>query len=188
MSVDAQTVIDTWFGPAEDPERTGFRKWWFEKSDAVDADLRARFGDAHDAALAGRLDGWLDNAESALALVLLLDQVPRNIHRDTPRAFTADPKAVAVANGALARGFDAAVPETWRMFFYMPFEHSEDLADQERCVALFTALGNEKLLDYAVRHRDIVARFGRFPHRNAILGRESTAEETAFLEQPGSSF
>lgn len=184
----AAALIDFWFGPADDPDREGFRKWWFEKNDSVDAALRERFGAAHDRALAGGFDGWLGAPEPALALALLLDQIPRNIHRGSARAFAADSKAVTVADAALAKGHDKALPATWRMFLYLPFEHSESLADQDRSMALFTALGNDKLLDYARQHRDIIARFGRFPHRNALLGRESTADEAAFLQQPGSSF
>ncbi|MEZ4380175.1 MAG: DUF924 family protein [Nannocystaceae bacterium] len=175
-------VLDFWFS-----DRVS-AKWWVKDPD-FDAEVAARLGELHRQAAAGALDDWAATAEGALARVLLLDQVPRNIYRDTPAAFASDAQARRATEAALDAGHDAALPEpSQRLFLYLPLEHSESLADQERCVALMAALGNAMWHDYAVRHRDIVARFGRFPHRNAILGRESTAEELAFLEQPGSSF
>lgn len=161
---------------------------WFRSDPALDAEIRERFGALVTAAAAGELDDWLETPEGALALVILLDQFPRNIYRGTPAAFAADAKARAVADRALARGHDHQLAPARRMFLYLPFEHSEQLADQERSLALFTALGDAELLDYAVRHREIIARFGRFPHRNAVLGRPSTIEEQAFMTQPGSAF
>ncbi len=174
-------VLDFWFDPANQP-------FWFKKSAAFDAAVRERLGDAHAAAAAGRLDDWQATPEGALALVILLDQVPRNIHRNSARAFATDGAARAAAVAALDTGFDRKLYDDQRLFLYLPLEHSEDLADQERSVALFTAIGDARQTDYAVRHRDIVARFGRFPHRNALLGRESTEEELSFLEEPNSSF
>ena len=162
----------------------GYAKW-FNRDDAFDAMLRERFGEAQAAAARGLLDSWQATPEGALALVLLLDQVPRNIHRSTPAAFATDPAARRVAAASLERGDDARVAPELRSFFYLPFMHSEELADQKRCVALYQALGNADSLRYAEEHHDIVARFGRFPHRNRILGRETTEEEQAYLEAGG---
>lgn len=181
-------VLDFWFGPEDAPGRGRFRKQWFAVSPAFDAEIASRFLTVWEEAAAGGLDHLADTPNGSLALVLILDQFPRNMFRGTPRAFATDARAYAVADTAVARGFDRQVLPVQRIFLYLPFEHSESLADQERCVTLMTALGDDMAIDYAVRHRDIIARFGRFPHRNAILGRPSTAEETAFLAQPGSSF
>lgn len=181
-------LLGFWFGADNDPEHDSFRQWWFERDDAVDAKLSARFGTAYREAAAGELDHLLVDASGALALVLLLDQLPRNLFRGQPRAFATDDKARIVAEEALARGHAGALPPVRRMFLYLPFEHSEAIVDQERSVALFRDLGLEQPLDYAIRHRDVIVRFGRFPHRNAVLGRASTPEELAFLEEPGSSF
>ena len=175
------TVLDFWFDPAN-------RKRWFTPAPAFDAECVRRFQPLVEAADRGELAGWQDTPEGALALAILLDQLPRNIGRGTPRMYAYDAKARAVAKAAVERGFDRQVPPDRRLFLYLPFEHSEDLADQERSVELTATLGDAEQLDYAVRHRDIVARFGRFPHRNAILGRPSTEEEIAFLKTPGSSF
>jgi uncharacterized protein (DUF924 family) len=158
---------------------------WFRKDAAFDAALRARFLDAHMAAARGELDGLEAAADGALALVLLLDQVPRNIFRGTAHQFATDGLALAIAGRAIARGHDHAVDPALRLFFYLPYEHSEDAADQARAVALVTALGDAEYTKYAQMHADIIARFGRFPHRNACLGRESTAEERAFLAEGG---
>ena len=164
------------------------RKHWFARSDAFDAALRDALGALHDRAAAGELDAWAATASGALALVLLLDQAPRNLHRGSARAFATDAAAVRHARAAIDAGHDREVDDDARLFFYLPFEHSEDLADQDRAVALCATLPNPLFHDYAIRHRDVVARFGRFPHRNAVLGRDSTAEEIEFLKQPGSSF
>ena len=161
---------------------------WFEKNDAFDATLRARFGDRHAEAAAGCLVDWEETADGRLALLLLLDQMSRNLYRGDPRAFAQDARARAVARRAVAAGDHVFAPRERCQFLFLPFEHSEDLADQLWCEALFRALGDDNLLDYAVRHRVIVERFGRFPHRNAALGRTSTAEELAFLTEPNSSF
>ncbi|MEZ5670464.1 MAG: DUF924 family protein [Alphaproteobacteria bacterium] len=167
-------VLDFWFGELTHED-------WFRGGARVDRMVADRFaGPAADAA-AGRLDHWADTADGALALVLLLDQFPRNLHRDSAGAFAQDAKARAVADAALARGFDRAVAAARRPFLYLPFEHSEALADQDRSVALFAAHGDAEMLDYAERHRAVIARFGRFPHRNPVLGRTPTAEDTAYL-------
>ncbi len=182
---DHGTALDEllafWFAPGTKPRR-------FARDGSFDAELRDRFGPLAAAAAEGRLDRRAGTPRGALGLVLLLDQLPRNLHRGDPRAFAQDEKARAVASAALAAGHDAALGQDERLFLYLPFEHSEDLADQERSVALFTELGAPEWLDYAVRHRDIVRRFGRFPHRNAALGRASTEEELDFLREPLSSF
>jgi uncharacterized protein (DUF924 family) len=158
---------------------------WFSKDDALDAAIRACFLPTYEAAVAGELAHWDATAEGALALVIVLDQFPRNMFRASARTYAADPLAVAVADRALAHGFDRAVAADLRTFFYLPFMHSEALADQERCVALYRALGDDYSLKYAEDHADIIRRFGRFPHRNAVLGRETTAEEQAFLAGGG---
>ena len=182
MTATPGAVIGFWFGEVP-PEA------WFRKDPGFDALCDRRFGQAMRAAIAGRHDPWAETADGSLALVILLDQMPRNILRDTPGAFASDPAALAVARRALDRGFDLDLPVARRLFLYLPFQHSESLADQERCVMLCSErLDDPKKLDYACRHRDIIARFGRFPHRNAILGRTSTAAEEAFLGEPGSSF
>jgi uncharacterized protein (DUF924 family) len=157
---------------------------WFAKDDAFDAEIRGKFLGLYEAAAAGQLDHWSATAEGALALVIVLDQFPRNMFRGSARTFAADARARAAANIALKRGYDQDLPEADRGFLFLPFMHSEDLADQQRCVALYRAAGHENLT-YAEQHRDIIRRFGRFPHRNAVLGRETTPEEQAFLDGGG---
>ena len=158
---------------------------WFRKDAAFDAEMARRFGAAHAEAAAGRLDGWAANAEGALALVLLLDQFSRNLHRGSAQAFAQDERARAVAEKALAAGLDLAVEPALRLFFYLPFEHSESIVDQERCVLLCHALPDKGLLPYAREHEAIIRRFGRFPHRNAALVRHTTPAEQAFLDGGG---
>jgi uncharacterized protein (DUF924 family) len=157
---------------------------WFKKDAAFDETIKRRFLATYEAAAAGKLRDWENTAEGALALLILLDQFPRNMFRNSARAFAADPLARAVAAGALVRGFDSTFPDM-RTFFYLPFEHSEDVADQKRAVALYKAAGDADNLKWAEIHADIIRRFGRFPHRNAVLGRTTTAEEQAFLDQGG---
>jgi uncharacterized protein (DUF924 family) len=158
---------------------------WFEKDTAFDDEIRERFLALHDAAASGALRAWEGSVDGALALLLLLDQFPRNMFRYEARAFATDPLARAVAAGALVRGFDAQVASDMRCFFYLPFEHSEDIADQERALTLYTAAGDTENLKWAELHADIIRRFGRFPHRNAMLGRVTTLEEQAFLNDGG---
>jgi uncharacterized protein (DUF924 family) len=158
---------------------------WFEKDDAFDGEIRDRFLDAYMAAAAGRLAVWEDDPESALALVIVLDQFPRNMFRGDARTYAADPLARAVATRAIAHGFDQRYAPPERGFFYLPFEHSENLSDQERCVALNRAAADEEGVKWAEVHADIIRRFGRFPHRNRVLGRTTTPEEQAFLEAGG---
>ncbi len=158
---------------------------WFRGGAAFDAECRERWQEAHFSAARRECDAWMQAADSALALVVLLDQIPRNIFRGSGHAFATDPLALLHANHAIAAGFDAQVDPALQMFFYLPFEHSEVLADQQRAVALFTALDNPDLLGYAVAHRDVIAQFGRFPHRNAALGRTNTPDEQAWLDAGG---
>lgn len=174
--IAAQEVIAFWTA-------AGYERW-FGKDDAFDADFTARFADAHEAAASGALDHWSATSEGVLALVILLDQYPRNAFRGRPRMFATDAQALAIADAAIAAGLDAKVPPDLRLFLYLPFEHSEALKDQDRSVALITPLGDE-VARHADIHRDVIARFGRFPHRNKILGRPSTAEELAFLDTGG---
>lgn len=158
---------------------------WFEKNEVFDEAVRARFLALHERAAAGELKDWENSAEGTLALLLLFDQFPRNMFRGTARAFATDELARAIAASALLKGFDAQVPSDLRTFLYLPFEHSEDMADQERGLALYTAAGDQDDLKWAQIHADIIRRFGRFPHRNAALGRSTTPEEQAFLDAGG---
>jgi uncharacterized protein (DUF924 family) len=161
---------------------------WFEKNDAFDATLRTRFGAVHAEASAGGLTGWEATADGRLALLLVLDQMSRNLYRGDPRAFAQDARARDIARRAIAAGDHVFASRDRCLFLFLPFEHSEELADQLWCEAFFAALGDAMLIDYGMRHRVIIERFGRFPHRNAALGRTSTAEELEFLTQPNSSF
>lgn len=189
----AHAVIDFWFLPPDHPGHGAYRPEWFRKDDAFDAAIRERFGADVELALGSKASDGPD--EFLLARILLLDQFTRNIYRDTPRAFAGDAQAKALAEALVTAGRDKNLSPWQRWFVCLPFEHGESLLDQERSVALFTALAREmrheafdSACDYALRHREVIARFGRFPHRNIILGRESTAAEIEFLRQPGSSF
>ncbi len=195
----AESLHAFWFGGAADEAAAQRQsKLWWSKSAELDAELAGRFGALVEAARSGALDGWTATPQGALALILLTDQLPRNIYRGTPAAFGSDQLARSICVAGLASGADRHLAPVERTFFYLPLEHAESLADQERSVAAYTQLAHDAsvanagqydgFLDYAVRHRDIIARFGRFPHRNAILGRASTAQEMAFLDEPGSSF
>jgi uncharacterized protein (DUF924 family) len=177
MSLEAPAAIVAFWREAG-PDR------WFKKDVAFDDEIKRRFLATHEAAAAGRLTDWEQSAEGALALLILLDQFPRNMFRSEARAFATDPLARAVTSRAILNGFDGAFPDM-RGFFYLPFEHSENLADQERGLALYKAVGDEDGLKWAVLHADIIRRFGRFPHRNAVLGRITTPDEQAFLDGGG---
>jgi uncharacterized protein (DUF924 family) len=180
MPTDIATAADVLtFWRAAGPEK------WFKKDDGFDAAIRQRFLATYEAAAAGGLADWAENAEGALALLLVLDQFPRNMFRNDARAFAADALARAVAARAIERGFDREIAMPERAFFYLPFEHSEALADQERCVALSRATGDAETVKWAELHADIIRRFGRFPHRNKALGRTTTADEQAFLDGGG---
>jgi uncharacterized protein (DUF924 family) len=185
-------ILDFWFAPESRPDHAhpGGRdiQRWFAPDPSFDDAIRKHFADTLERAVRGELDGWAETAEGALALTVLLDQFPRNMFRGQARAFAADGKALAVARQALARGFDQVVPAMWRKFFYLPFEHAEDGEAQARCVALFRGSDDPRGLRYAEMHKEIIDRFGRFPHRNAILGRASTPEEQAWLAAGGETF
>ncbi len=188
----AATILDFWFGQPP----FAFRRAWFEKDPAFDMSIRARFGRAVEDALLDRSTLDTETPEGALATILLLDQFTRNMWRGTPRAFIGDGLALALADRTVAAGRDRLLDPIQRVFVYLPFEHAESLTEQERSVALYQALAAEhpgeqvyaETLDYAERHAEIIRRFGRFPHRNAILGRRTTAEEASFLAGPNSSF
>ncbi len=178
-------ILEFWFGDGSDPAR---ERRWFAQDAAFDQACRAGFMTDHERAAGGELDRWKEEPSSTLALVLLLDQFPRNIFRGAPRAFATDPKALATAKDAGARGFDLALPPVQRPFIYLPFQHSENLDDQKESVRLFHKLAAEHpamagYVQYAEQHIGLIRRFGRFPHRNAVLGRASTAEETEFLQR-----
>jgi uncharacterized protein (DUF924 family) len=175
--ISSSNIITFWLNAG--PDR------WFKKDVSFDDEIRRRFLTMHEIAAAGELKAWEQDAIGTLALIILLDQFPRNMFRGQPRAFSTDALARAIAAGALMRGFDALVPQMLRTFFYLPFQHSEDIADQERGIALYKTANNIEGLKWAELHADIIRRFGRFPHRNAILGRATTPEERAFLEDGG---
>lgn len=177
----ADEILRFWF--EETPESA-----WFEKDDAFDDRCAARFGALLEEAAAGGLSAWEATRDGRLALILLLDQFSRNIFRGTPRAFAQDARALDLARRAVALGDHVSSSPQRCLFLFLPFEHSEDLADQRMCGALYRALGNDYWTGFADQHRVIIERFGRFPHRNAILGRDSSAEEIAFLQEPNSSF
>lgn len=186
-------ILDFWFGSRTNVVGYGNRRAvWFKKNTAFDQEIRVRFRPDYEQAAAGELSDWQDSPQGCLALVLLFDQFPRHMFRGAPQAFATDPQALSVAQQAIAQGFDQALRPVQRWFIYLPFEHSENLEHQNRAVELFRQLGDDPdsldVLAYAIRHRDIIQRFGRFPHRNKILVRPSTPEEAEFLKQPGSSF
>ena len=163
-------------------------KAWFKVDEARDAEIEKRFRGTYEELAAGVPQSWLTEPEGYLAAILVLDQFPRNMFRGEPRAFATDTAALTLAKRAIAEGKDLLIQPERRAFIYMPFQHAEDEADQARSVELFIVLGNQLNLDFAIRHKEIVDRFGRFPHRNEILGRKSTDEELEFLAQPDSSF
>lgn len=196
MHTDALAVLDFWFGPPDDPGHAQPRPQWFRKDDAFDAEIRTRFGALIERALVGGIDDWLTRPVAplpALARVIVLDQFTRNAFRGTARAFAADDQALHTARALVASGADRALSGVQRQFAYLPFEHAEDLAHQRTAVQLFQQLAQDEpaladLVDWAQRHFEVIARFGRFPHRNAALGRTSTADELAYLATPGAGF
>ena len=200
-----QAILDFWFAQSASSSQNHYRKVWFIKDPAFDSQIRERFLLDVEKASVGEYETWATDPQpalgsasgSAVALLLLLDQFPRNLYRDSAKSFATDPQALQVAKSIVETGTDKTLPPAYRFFVYVPFEHSEVLADQNRCVALMQQLnadipnlddGLKGGLDYAIRHRDVIEQFGRFPHRNEILGRQSTPEEIAFLQQPGSRF
>jgi uncharacterized protein (DUF924 family) len=197
---EARDILSFWFGDDPDDPRTAARqsKLWWDKDATLDAEIGRRFGALRLRAIAGELDEWVGAPPGRLALIVLVDQFSRNLFRNDPESFRHDALALRWALDGVERGDDAKLRPIERVFFYLPLQHSEVLAHQDRSVTLYEALvaqapaesrkSFENFLSFAKRHREIVARFGRFPHRNAILGRASTPEEQAFLKQPGSSF
>lgn len=197
---DTDEILDYWFGTASEADEVSRQKkhLWWEADPKIDAEIRTRFGALVEAAGRNELSEWAQTPEGLLALILLTDQFPRNIFRGTPRAFAFDAAARAYCKHGIARGFDLQLPLIRRVFHYLPLEHSESIEDQNESVRLFSELAElapiaqKALFDgyrtYAERHREIIARFGRFCHRNGILGRPSRPEEVEFLRQPGSSF
>lgn len=173
--MQAKDILDFWFSPEVSQN-------WFNRSDELDARIRLKFTEAHAKADAGELDSWLDTPQGALAVIILLDQFSRNMFRGSPKSFASDKKALKIAKDALAKGFDKSLNDQEKQFLYLPFMHSENMADQDQSVALYEKLGNATALDFAHQHRDIIAKFGRYPHRNAVLARASTAEELEFLK------
>jgi uncharacterized protein (DUF924 family) len=187
-------ILDFWFGrPQGNEAEYGKRRAvWFVKNPEFDQEIQTRFRADYEEAAAGKLDDWKESPQGCLALILLFDQFPRNMFRGDPQTFATDSQALSVAQHAIAQSFDQELIPVQRWFMYLPFEHSENLEHQYRAVELFRQLGDDPdsldVLSYAIRHRDVIERFGRFPHRNKILGRPSTPEEAEFLKQPGSSF
>lgn len=187
-------VLDFWFLAPDNVAHGAPRKEWFTKDAAFDAQIAQRFGALIEQALLDGLVAWDQHGPlGTLARILVLDQFTRNVYRDTPKAFAGDALALAAAHALVDSGAEQALPARQRAFVYMPFEHAEDAAEQARAVALFAALADSEsgfadMLDYAKQHQQVIARFGRFPHRNAILGRASTPDEEAYLRQPGSGF
>lgn len=188
----AKEILEFWFGTPDDPDYGQQRKIWFTKNPEFDQEVRSRFLPYYNQAATGQLDDWQASPTSCLALIILLDQFPRNMFRGQPQAFATDSQALFFAQHAVAQKFDHELLPLQRWFIYMPFEHSENLEDQHQSVELFKTLSDQANLadgfDYAKRHLKVIERFGRFPHRNQILGRETTLEEAEFLKQPGSSF
>lgn len=192
MREDWQEVLDFWFGAPGSAQHGQTRSEWFRRSEAFDSEIRARFTKTYEAAVRGDLAHWRAQPLSALALIIVLDQFPRNMFRGTALAFATDLLAQDVALHMVAEGYDQALKPVERHFVYLPFEHAEDMGMQREAVRLYETLRDDpqsaEAIDYAHRHYAIIERFGRFPHRNAILGRPSTAAEIEFLKQPGSSF
>jgi len=192
-ALDAQAVLDFWFGAPDSAEFGTRRKVWFVKDAEFDRAIAERFGASVERALRGELDAWAASPEGALARILLLDQFTRNVFRGDRRAFAGDAQALAGASALVGARRDEQLPPLLRAFAYMPFEHAEGMAMQDEAVRLFTRLvvtapELDDMLDYAHRHRAVIERFGRFPHRNASLGRQSTAEELAWIATPGTGF
>lgn len=185
-------ILDFWFGSPKSVDYGKERSFWFTKNSEFDKELGDRFLLDYEQAARGELDYMQDSPQGCLALILLLDQFGRNMFRGTPKSFATDAKALSIAKNAVERECDRVLLPVQRWFIYLPFEHSENLADQERCVELFSTLSDDpasaSTIDYALRHKAVIERFGRFPHRNKILGRETTPAEAEFLTQPGSSF
>jgi uncharacterized protein (DUF924 family) len=181
-SPSIRDVLDSWFLPLDHPDHGKPRELWWSGPAEFDAEIRERFSAALERAIGGAFDHWRQSPDGALALILLCDQFPRNMHRRSAHAFAGDTKALEVARVALARAYPAAFNLTMRLFFYMPFQHSESLTDQDLGCALFEAFDDADTMKHAIEHRDVIARFGRFPHRNDVLGRACTDQELDYLK------
>ncbi|MEO0934842.1 MAG: DUF924 family protein [Cyanobacteria bacterium J06641_2] len=192
MSQKANEILDFWFGSRDEPDYGKPKKVWFAKEPEFDEEIRRRFLTDYEKAAAGNLDEWKDSPDNCLALILLLDQFPRNIFRENPQAFATDWEALSTAHQAIAQGFDRKLLNVQRWFVYLPFVHSENIEHQRQAVKLFQKLSADRdsasAIENAIRHRSVIERFGRFPHRNLILGRPSNPEEKEFLKQPGARF
>jgi uncharacterized protein (DUF924 family) len=187
-----QEILEFWFTKSDEADYGKSDKVWFVKDTKFDEEVRSRFLNTYQQAVSGKLNSWQESPLSCLALIILLDQFPRNMFRDQPQAFATDEQALKFAQYAVERNFDQQLLPIQRWFIYLPFEHSENLEDQQKAVALFSTLKDDpdskSSIDYADRHLEIIERFGRFPHRNKILDRKNTPEEEEFLKQPGASF
>lgn len=189
MSNALKDIISFWFGTRDNTPDLQPQAFWFKSTPEIDADMRTRFLPLYDDIYAGSFDQSASTADDYLAMIIALDQLPRNMFRGTPQAFASDHKALELAKKALSQDFDQhQVSAHRRVFFYMPFEHSENLDDQNLSVKLFEKLGYDDYTRFAIAHRDVIEKYGRFPHRNAILGRESTPNEQDYLSKPGAGF
>jgi uncharacterized protein (DUF924 family) len=188
----AKVILEFWFGHPDEPDYGKPQKFWFEKKPDIDEEIRSRFLEDYQKAATGYLDDWMNTPETCLALILLLDQFPRNMFRYTSEAFATDWEALSAAQHAIAQGYDRELLPVQCWFIYLPFEHSENIAHQRQCVKLFQQLSHHpdsvSAIEYAFEHLKIITQFGRFPHRNQILGRISTPEEEEFLQNSDSSF
>ncbi|MBO6521704.1 MAG: DUF924 domain-containing protein [Rhodospirillales bacterium] len=189
MSDVTPAVLAFWFGGLDERSAETQQPFWFKSTPETDTDIRERFLEIHELAKQGKFDAEVKTPDDYLAIVIVLDQFPRNIHRGTPDAFATDPLALKWAKEAIAQGLDKQQQAPYRrMFLYLPFEHAENLDDQHEAVRLFGEMGDDELTGFAVAHRDVIERFGRFPHRNAVLGRVSTPDEEEYLSQPGAGW
>ena len=188
----ATAVLDFWFGAPGTPEHGTNRAEWFKKDDAFDQLIVEHHMSDYEKAAAGHYDDWAETAQGSLALLILLDQFPRNMFRDNPKSFATDDKALQIASAMVDRGDHKGLSKDEQFFVYLPFEHAEDIAMQERCLELTAAMPQGKAENspyyWAKKHYDVIAQFGRFPHRNKVLGRDNTEEENAYLDQPGAGF
>ncbi len=185
MSVQAiaSLILNFWFGEPGTSNYAQYKDFWFQSTPEFDAQIRTQFESIYKRAMKGELNVFSETPEGSLALVILLDQFPRNMYRGTPQAFSSDEKALTIANIAVKKKFDQNLSPIQRIFLYLPYEHSENMENQEQSVKLFEKLGDELALKYAIEHRNVITQFGRFPHRNAILGRASTSEEIKFFQE-----
>lgn len=189
MSLDStqSNILIFWFGEPSSPNYESHKSFWFQSTPELDAQVRELFEDAYKQALNGELDSLSESAEGSLSLILLLDQFPRNMYRGTPGAFLSDPQALKIVKEGIFKKFDKVLNKVQKLFFYMPFQHSESLEDQEASLQLYKTLGQPEAFQYAFEHYEIIKRFGRFPHRNKILGRINTVEELEYLQLPSAS-